>query len=126
MNNRMNRFQASSGRVAAGLLAMGGAGLAGLVYAQSAGQVAPPATAAVPVLTPYSGPVEVPGQWLQSRDVRARELRSALKSQSPLASEAGPASRRLSAAEREAMRAQLRGQRPDDVPTPLATKAGNL
>ena len=90
------------------LLVMSALGGAGLAMAQKDDAVLP--GAAAPVLTPFSGPVEPQGQWLQSRDVRARELRSAFKTPAPLAPEAASAGRKLSAAEREALRAQLKGQ----------------
>jgi hypothetical protein len=112
MSHRMTCLSDLSSRLVRGLgmalLVMAVGGGAGLAMAQKPEAVLP--GVAAPVLTPYSGPVEPQGQWLQSRDVRARELRSAFKTPVPLAPEAASADRKLSAAEREALRAQLKGQ----------------
>jgi hypothetical protein len=101
------RCSVSARSFAPGLLTMLIAGLAG---AQNVGPAFAGASATAPALASGNGPVESSGPWLQSRDARARELRSALKAQAPVADDPSLASRKLSAQEREAMRAQLREQ----------------
>lgn len=113
MTHRMTRMKASAKLcqwgVGMALLALWGGPCGSLALAQKPDTLPPGVLLTAPLAAPVAGASEARGRQAPFGDGRARDLRGAFKAPQQNASEAASVGHRLSAAQRETLRTQLKG-----------------